>query len=151
MDAVRKWIRDDKGRTSHRVLGKEGKDGQTWKGPGKRRRGGTLSCSLNAQTQTHTHKLCTQSCWIPMVNCNLRIICCNALTNYIFSKEYIKVSHSETVQQQQQQPFNGRLSGTTRVGRYQKKHSPAHTRRGQRTSFITVRAEWLQSLSKDWL
>ena len=29
------------------------------------------------------------------------------------------------VQQQQQQPFNGRLSGTTRVGRYQKKHSPA--------------------------
>ena len=39
--------------------------------------------------------------------------------------------------QQQQQPFNGRLSGTTRVGRYQKKHSPAHTRPGQRTSFIT--------------
>ena len=30
--------------------------------------------------------------------------------------------------QQQQQPFNGHLSGTTRVGRYQKKHSPAHTR-----------------------
>ena len=26
--------------------------------------------------------------------------------------------------EQQQQPFNGRLSGTTRVGRYQKKHSP---------------------------
>ena len=41
-------------------------------------------------------------------------------------------------QQQQQQPFNGRLkSGTTRVGRYQKKHSPAHTHPGQRTSFIT--------------
>ena len=38
---------------------------------------------------------------------------------------------------QQQQPFNGRLSGTTRVGRYQKKHSPAHTHPGQRTSFIT--------------
>ena len=33
-----------------------------------------------------------------------------------------------TQQQQQQQPFNGRLSGTTRVGWYQKKHSPAHTR-----------------------
>jgi len=32
--------------------------------------------------------------------------------------------------QQQQQPFNGRLSGTTRVGRYQKKHSPAHTHPG---------------------
>jgi len=41
--------------------------------------------------------------------------------------------------QQQQQPFNGRLSGTTRVGRYQKKHSPAHTHPGQRTSFITFR------------
>ena len=25
------------------------------------------------------------------------------------------------------QPFNGLLSGTTRVGRYQKKHSPTHT------------------------
>ena len=39
--------------------------------------------------------------------------------------------------QQQQQPFNGRLSGTTRVGQYQKKHSPDHTHPGQRTSFIT--------------
>ena len=37
---------------------------------------------------------------------------------------------------QLQQPFNGRLSGTTRLGRYQKKHSPAHTHPGQRTSFI---------------
>ena len=44
---------------------------------------------------------------------------------------------------QQQQPFNGRLSGTTRVGRYQKKHSPAHTYRGQRTSFITfLHLQW---------
>ena len=38
---------------------------------------------------------------------------------------------------QQQQPFNGRLSGPTRVGRYQKKHSPAHTHPGQPTFFIT--------------
>ena len=30
-------------------------------------------------------------------------------------------------QKQQQQPFNGHLSGTTRVGLYQKKHSPAHS------------------------
>ena len=35
------------------------------------------------------------------------------------------------------QPFTGRLSGTTRVGRYQKKHLPAHTHPGQCTSFIT--------------
>jgi len=46
-------------------------------------------------------------------------------------------THHNSLQQQQQQPFNGRLSGTTRVGRYRKKHSPAHTHPGQRTSFIT--------------
>ena len=34
------------------------------------------------------------------------------------------------------QPFNGLLSGTTRVGRYQKKHSPTHTHPDVRTSFI---------------
>ena len=34
------------------------------------------------------------------------------------------------------QPFNGRWSGTTRVGRYQKKHSPTHIHPGHRTSFI---------------
>jgi len=33
-------------------------------------------------------------------------------------------------------PFNGLLSGTTRVGRYQKKHSPTHTHPDHRTSFI---------------
>ena len=34
------------------------------------------------------------------------------------------------------QPFNGPLSGTTQVGRYQKKHSPTHTQPGHQTSFI---------------
>jgi len=34
------------------------------------------------------------------------------------------------------QPFNGQWSGTTRVGRYQKKHSPTHTHHDHRTSFI---------------
>ena len=34
------------------------------------------------------------------------------------------------------QPFNGLLSGTIRVGRYQKKHSPTHTHPDHRTSFI---------------
>ena len=38
-------------------------------------------------------------------------------------------THAHHRRQQQQQPSNGRLSGTTRVGRYQKKHSPAHTHR----------------------
>ena len=50
---------------------------------------------------------------------------------------FISSAEGEKIKQQQQQPFNGRLSGTTRVGRYQKKHSPAHTHPGQRTSFIT--------------
>ena len=34
------------------------------------------------------------------------------------------------------QPFNGRWSGTTRVGQYQKKHSPSHTHPGNQTSFL---------------
>ena len=34
------------------------------------------------------------------------------------------------------QPFNGPWFGTTRVGRYQKKHSPTHTHPDHRTSFI---------------
>jgi len=34
------------------------------------------------------------------------------------------------------QPFNSRCSGTTRVGRYQKKRSPTHTHPGHWTSFI---------------
>ena len=34
------------------------------------------------------------------------------------------------------QPFNGLWSRTTRVGRYQKKHSPTHTHPDHQTSFI---------------
>ena len=37
----------------------------------------------------------------------------------------------------QQRPFNGLWSGTTRVGRYQKKHSPTDTHPNHRASFIT--------------
>ena len=40
-------------------------------------------------------------------------------------------------QQQQQRLFNGLWSGTTQVGRYQKKHSPTHTHPDHRASFIT--------------
>ena len=35
-----------------------------------------------------------------------------------------------------QRPFNGLWSGTTRVGRYQKRHSPTHTHPDHRASFI---------------
>ena len=45
--------------------------------------------------------------------------------------------HLTTAVGLKQQPFNGRLSGTTPVGRYQKKYAPAHAHPGQRTSFIT--------------
>ena len=49
---------------------------------------------------------------------------------------YAQYTHTHT----HTQPFNGPLSvsGTTRVGRYQKKHSPAHTHPDHRTSFIIV-------------
>jgi len=40
--------------------------------------------------------------------------------------------------QQQQQPFNGLWSRTTRVGRYQKKHSPTHTHPDHRPAFNTL-------------
>ena len=42
------------------------------------------------------------------------------------------ITHTHT----HKQPFNGSLSRTTRVCRYQKKHSPTHTHPGHRTSFI---------------
>ena len=40
-------------------------------------------------------------------------------------------------EQQQQRPFNGLRSGTTRVGWYQKKHSPTHTHPDHHAFFIT--------------
>ena len=51
-------------------------------------------------------------------------------------------------QQQQQWPFNGLWSGTTRVGRYQKKHSPTHTHLDHRASFITfLHLQWSMASS----
>ena len=46
------------------------------------------------------------------------------------------------------QPFNGLLSETTRVGRYQKKYSPTHTHPDHRTSFITfLHLQWSMASS----
>ena len=42
---------------------------------------------------------------------------------------------NDTSIQQQQRPFDGLWSGTTRVGRYQKKHSPTRTHPDHRASF----------------
>ena len=45
-----------------------------------------------------------------------------------------------------QQPFNDLLSGTTRVGQYQKKHSPTHTYPNHQLSFINF-LHLLQSIA----
>ena len=39
-------------------------------------------------------------------------------------------------EKEEQQPFYGPLSGTTRVSQYQKKHSPTHTYHDRQPSFI---------------
>ena len=62
--------------------------------------------------------------------------CCDSWGNlYLENKAprtlIVTILHTHT------QPFNGLLFGTTRVGRYQKKHSPTHTHPDHRTSFIT--------------
>ena len=53
--------------------------------------------------------------------------------NYLYDKSW----PNQWYEQQQQRPFNGLWSGTTRVGQYQKKHSPTHTHPDHRASFIT--------------
>ena len=46
------------------------------------------------------------------------------------------------------QTFNGLLSETTRVGQYQKKHSPTHTHPDHRTSFIIfLHLQWSMTSS----
>ena len=42
----------------------------------------------------------------------------------------------EREREREREPFNGLSPGTTRVGRYQKKHSPTHTHPDHWTSFI---------------
>ena len=47
-----------------------------------------------------------------------------------------RISQWRGLQHTHTQPFNGPWFGTTRVGQYQKKHSPTHTHLDHRTSFI---------------
>ena len=56
----------------------------------------------------------------------------NTIDTYLYDIQYMR-QHNKTVHTH---PFNGLLSRTTRVGRYQKKHSPTHTHPDHRTSFI---------------
>ena len=46
-------------------------------------------------------------------------------------------THTHTHTHTHTQPLNGRWSGTARVGRYQEKHSPTHTRPDHRTVVAT--------------
>ena len=55
---------------------------------------------------------------------------------YTSSKLCIILQSNNQQQQQQQRPFNGLWSRTTRVGQYQKNHSPTHTHPDHRASFI---------------
>jgi len=57
---------------------------------------------------------------------------CSNVINIIINCAQQEHTHTRT----QTQLFNGPWSVTTRVGRYQKKHSPTHTHPDHRTSFI---------------
>jgi len=61
---------------------------------------------------------------------------CKDLILYEDANELTNLCLIDTDIKQNTQPFNGPWSGTTRVGRYQKKHSPTHTHPDHRTSFI---------------
>ena len=59
---------------------------------------------------------------------------------------FCDISHTHT--HTHTQPFNGLLSGTTKVGQYQKKHSPTHTHPHHRTSFIIfLHLQWSMASS----
>ena len=51
---------------------------------------------------------------------------------FLMPNQVSKHTHTHT------QPFNGFWSGTTRVGRYQKKHSPTHTHPDHLPPFTTI-------------
>ena len=66
------------------------------------------------------------------------------IIRYTMSMQYATAQHTHT----HTQPFNGLLSGTTRVGRYQKKQSPTHTHPDHRTSFIIfLHLQWSMASS----
>ena len=55
---------------------------------------------------------------------------------FTFTPKILSFHYTHTHTHTHTQPFNSLWSGTTRVGRYQKKHSPTHTHPDHRTSFI---------------
>jgi len=76
---------------------------------------------------------------LDMNKCNRRVqnLQCQKTTGFMSHTDTaLKVQYTHT--HTHTQPFNGPLSGTTRVGRHQKKHSPAHTHPDHQTSFIKL-------------
>ena len=71
-----------------------------------------------------------------MLNHNLQEEKEERLSVYTELLSLLTYTHAYTHTHTHKQPFNGLWSGTTRVGRYQEKHSPTHTHPDHRTSFI---------------
>jgi len=71
------------------------------------------------QSDSRFNYLATIQCWPDSENPYL-------VHPYCYPTNSVKAVKEHLTTQQQQQPFYGPLSGTTRVSRYQKKHSPTH-------------------------
>ena len=74
----------------------------------------------------------TWPCWCQDVSMPYIQVWGNLVQNLV--SHHAQWTHTHTMTHTQ--PFNGLWSGTTRVGRYQKKHSPTHTYPDHRSSFI---------------
>ena len=71
---------------------------------------------------------CVSTCFFNAFSVEILVVFCSIADLDMVSLYTHRHTHT--------QPFNGLLSRTTRVGRYQKKHSPTHTHPDHRTSFI---------------
>ena len=83
--------------------------------------------------QPHSRSVMQQ--WCAVLSFYIRhlliLTCQMSYMSFLSAVGYIMLfTHTHT------HPFNGPWSGTTWVGRYQKKHSPTHTHPDHRTSFI---------------
>ena len=110
----------------------------------------SLSCGLTSRSRHKIHHFgdvspsqsisnkklsCRRGTARCVVSIEILPIATQQCRNYLHDKSWPNRWYEQ--QQQQQRPFNGLWSGTTQVGRYQKKHSPTHTHPDHRASFIT--------------
>ena len=82
-------------------------------------------CGHHARSDETAH-------WLPL---DWILMMASLTTNHSRNHDY-DLAKIKICRHKHTQPFNGPLSGTTRVGRYQKKHSPTHTHHDHQTSFI---------------